>query len=236
MASFSQRSSGKAGRLAPFDRAGPRAAADAHPPRHTGPRQHRHCRRRRRRTDAHRGNRVWRAGDQSADREPGSLPPCKEGHTHEPQACLFSELVCTTNVVSVTLDGHLRGFVPDIAMMKTAHAGKSDNLGTARGSRLKRPVVRCISQSSMNSITVVDDILAKSPMQMPLVEHNHAVQEFAATPADPSFRSPVLPRASIGGPHGLHAKTANCVPDGLREDRVPVVHTGAGASGNASRS
>jgi len=39
--------------------------------------------------------------------------------------------------------------------MKTAHAGKSDNLGTDRGSRLKRSVVRCISQPSMNSFTVV---------------------------------------------------------------------------------
>src|SRR5271157_2569893 len=77
----------------------------------------------------------------------------------------------------------------------------------------------------MNAFTVVvGDVFAKPAMQMALVEHNHAVQEFAATRADPSFRSPVLPRASIGGPHGLRAESANCVPDGLREDRVSVVH------------
>jgi len=36
---------------------------------------------------------------------------------HSGEYCLFSELVRPKKVVSVTLDGYLRGFMPDVAMM-----------------------------------------------------------------------------------------------------------------------
>jgi len=91
---------------------------------------------------------------------------------------------------------------------------KPDNLRAWRVSRLERPPVRRISEPRMNSFSVVvGDVFTKPSMQMPFVEHNHVVEQFAATSADPPFRDPVLPGASIGGPHGLCAKAANCLSD-----------------------
>ena len=66
---------------------------------------------------------------------------------------------------------------------------------------------------------------------MPLVQHDHVIQEFAATSADPPFRDPVLPGASIGGPHGLRAKAANDLSDEVGEDRIKVVHEISGCGG-----
>ena len=117
-------------------------------------------------------------------------------------------------------------------MMKAAHAGKSDNLRTARGSRLERPPLRCISQPVVNSFcVVVGDVFAKPPMQMLLVEYDYMVEEFAATSADPSFGNPVLLWASIGGSHGLRAKAANCLSDRFAEDRIAVVDEIGGGGG-----
>jgi hypothetical protein len=77
----------------------------------------------------------------------------------------------------------------------------------------------------MNAFSVVvGDVFTKPSMQMPFIEDNDVVQQFAATSADPSFGDPVLSGASIGGPHGLCAKAAKGLPNSPREDRVPVVH------------
>lgn len=83
-------------------------------------------------------------------------------------------------------------------MVEAAHTGKSDNLRTERGSSLEQPPVRRISEPSVNSLGVgVGDVLTKSTMQIPLVAYDHAVEELSEASADPSFRSPVLPWASI---------------------------------------
>ena len=66
-------------------------------------------------------------------------------------------------------------------------------------------------------------------MQMPFIEDNDVVQQFAATSADPSFGDPVLPGASIGGPHRLCAKAAKGLPNSPREDRVAVVYAESAA-------
>ena len=102
-------------------------------------------------------------------------------------------------------------FAPDVAVVETPHTGKPGDLRAGRRSRLEWPPVRRISQPSVNSVSVVvGDVFTKSPTQMVLVEHNHVVEQFAATSADPSFRDPVLPGASIGVPHGLRAKASDC--------------------------
>ena len=85
--------------------------------------------------------------------------------------------------------------------------------------------MRRISQPRMNAFSVVvGDVFTKPSMQMPFIEDNDVVQQFAATSADPSFGDPVLPGASIGGPHGLCAKAAKGLPNSPREDRVAVVY------------
>ena len=90
----------------------------------------------------------------------------------------------------------------------------------------------------MNAFSVVvGDVFRKPSMQMPFVEHDHLVQEFASTSTDPSFGDPVLPGASISDPTALCQKSKG-LPNRPREDRIAVVHeyAGADASGKAWRS
>jgi len=75
-------------------------------------------------------------------------------------------------------------------MVEAAHAGKPDNLGTERGSSLERPPVRRISEPRVSSLgVVVGGGLTKSPMQMPLVEDDHAVEELSAASAETAKKS-----------------------------------------------
>jgi hypothetical protein len=124
--------------------------------------------------------------------------------------CLFSQPVRATNLdLALAHAQSLCCFAPDVAVVETAHTGKPDNPGTRRWSRFERPPVRRISQPRMNAFSVVvGGVCTKPSMQMPFIEDNDVVQQFAATSADPSFGDPVLPGASIGGPHGLCAKAA----------------------------
>ena len=109
-------------------------------------------------------------------------------------------------------------------MVKTAHAGKSDNLRTERGSCFDRPTVRRISEPSVNSFgVVVADIISNSPMQMPLVEHDHVVEELSPAGPDPSFGDPVLPWAPIGRHHRLRTEAPDGLSGAFGEDRVAVV-------------
>ena len=140
--------------------------------------------------------------------------------------CLFSQPVRATNLdLALAHAQSLCCFAPDVAVVETAHTGKPDNPGTRRWSRFERPPVRRISQPRMNAFSVVvGDVFTKPSMQMPFIEDNDVVQQFAATSADPSFGDPVLPGASIGGPHRLCAKAAKGLPNSPREDRVAVVY------------
>src|SRR5208337_2802179 len=89
------------------------------------------------------------------------------------------ETVCSQNS-SAPFAQCLRCFAPGVAMVETAHTGKPDNPRTRRWSRLERPPVRRISKPRMNAFSVVvGDVFRKPSMQMPFVEHDHVVQEFA---------------------------------------------------------
>ncbi len=53
---------------------------------------------------------------------------------------------------------------------------------------------------------VVLDVLAQESPQVALVDHDHMVQQLPSNSPDPTLSRPVLPRAPIGGPLGLHAE------------------------------
>ena len=118
---------------------------------------------------------------------------------------------------SVALDRYLCHFVPDEAMVEAAQAGKSDDLRAERGSSLERPPVRRISEPRVNSLgVVVGDGLTKSPMQMPLVEYDDAVEELSAASAASSFQDRVSVVHEIGGCGCLGNASRSCCADPLR--------------------
>ena len=76
----------------------------------------------------------------------------------------------------------------------------------------------------MDSVfVVVGDVVAKKMSQVPLVDHDHVIQQFASKGPDPAFRDSVLPRTPVSGPLGLDSELADRLGDAIREDRVVVV-------------
>jgi hypothetical protein len=67
---------------------------------------------------------------------------------------------------------------------------------------------RSLGQREMSSIiAVVTAVLAQQSFQMQLIEHDHVVEQIAATGADPTLCHAVLPRTSKAGSFGMDAKT-----------------------------
>ncbi len=76
----------------------------------------------------------------------------------------------------------------------------------------------------MDSIlVVVVDVVAKKTSQVPLVDHDHVIQQFTSNGPDPALRSSILPRTSVCGPLGLDSELPDRLDEALREDRVVVV-------------
>jgi hypothetical protein len=44
-------------------------------------------------------------------------------------------------------------------------------------------------------LVVVADIFREEPLQMPLVENNHVIEQVPAAALNPAFRDAILPRA-----------------------------------------
>ena len=51
-------------------------------------------------------------------------------------------------------------------------------------------------------LMIVADVLSHEPLQMPLVQNDHLIQQVSSATSNPTFRNPVLPRAPEGGAHG----------------------------------
>ena len=70
---------------------------------------------------------------------------------------------------------------------------------------------------------VVVDVLAKESPQVPLVDHDHVVEQRSPDGPDPTLCDPVLPRRSVGSSLGLDPEIADRLGDAIREDGVVVV-------------
>ncbi len=76
----------------------------------------------------------------------------------------------------------------------------------------------------MDSVfVVVVDVLAKESPQVPLVDHDHVVEQLSPDSPDPALRDPVLPGTSIGRPFRFESEIADRLGDAIREDGVVVV-------------
>ena len=83
-----------------------------------------------------------------------------------------------------------------VSMMQTTQPRHRDNL-LAGVQTYRFPASRSLFvQAEMGSVVVmITDVVGHQASQMPLVEHDHVVEQIAATTAHEPFRYTVLPRA-----------------------------------------
>ena len=81
-------------------------------------------------------------------------------------------------------------------MVQSTEAGQGMNSATDCRTTLDRPPRWSVfRQPQMRPILVtIADILSHQPLQMPLIEHDHVVQQVATAAPDPTLRDTVLPR------------------------------------------
>jgi hypothetical protein len=74
---------------------------------------------------------------------------------------------------------------------------------------------RSLAQSKVRAIFVraiivmVGNVLGKEPLQVPLVESNHMVEQLAAAAPHPTLGDIILPGTFERGPHGLYFQGSN---------------------------
>ncbi len=108
--------------------------------------------------------------------------------------------------------------------MQAADSRQSDDTSVLGWPDLHWTSVRRVAQTSVDSVLiVVVDVLAQESPQVPLVDHDHVIQQFASNGPDPALRGTVLPRTSVFGPLGLDSELPNRLGDAIREDAVVVV-------------
>src|SRR5215469_1322507 len=86
-------------------------------------------------------------------------------------------------------------------------------------------------------LMVVADILGQQPLQVPLVQDNHVIEQVSSTTPDPTLRNPVLPRTAKGSADRLASHLFRERHHVAAKLRVSVEHKNrcAGTYGHASR-
>ena len=75
----------------------------------------------------------------------------------------------------------------------------------------------------MDAVDIVEvDVLAEHAMKMPLVEHDHMIEQLPAHASHSALGRPILPWASIGGAHGREPELDEGSRDLFGEDGVVV--------------
>jgi hypothetical protein len=69
---------------------------------------------------------------------------------------------------------------------------------------------------------VVMDILAHQAFEMPLIEDNHMVEQFAAAVSDPALGDAILPRTAEAGSFWLDAEALDGIDDLFIELRAAI--------------
>ena len=77
-----------------------------------------------------------------------------------------------------------------------------------RGYATRSAPWRSLAQPKVRAIFVVGDVLGEQPLQVPLVESNHMVQQLAAAAPGPTFGDTILPGTFERGPHGVYLVVA----------------------------
>jgi hypothetical protein len=101
------------------------------------------------------------------------------------------------------MDGNVFGLGrPIVTVVQPAQSiiGKHPTRGYAASSAPRRS----LAQSKVRAVLVmVGDVLGKEPLQVPLVESNHMVEQLAAAAPHPPLGDTILPGTFERGPHGL---------------------------------
>ena len=82
------------------------------------------------------------------------------------------------------------------------HATRGYTANSAPRRSLAQPKVRAV-------FVMVGDVLGKQPLQVPLVESNHMVEQLAATAPHPTLGDAILPGTFERGPHGVYFQGSN---------------------------
>src|ERR1700739_5088974 len=92
-----------------------------------------------------------------------------------------------------------------IAVVQAAESSARVNLGSDRRTYRCWPTCRCIlCASEVRSIlVVVAHVRSHQPLQMPLVQDDHGIQQVASAASHPTLGDPVLPRTAESSAHWL---------------------------------
>ena len=97
---------------------------------------------------------------------------------------------------------------PIITVVQPAQSimGKHATRGYAANSAPRR----FLAQPKVRAVFVmVGDVLSKEPLQVPLVERNHMVEQLAAAAPHPTLGDTILPGTFERGPHGVYFQGSN---------------------------
>ena len=110
-------------------------------------------------------------------------------------------------------------------MMQTAQFWHRDDVGSRVGSACLSAAGRSLLvQPQVGPVVVViADIVIHQSLQMSLVEHEHMIEQIAATVANKSLSDSVLPRAFERRADWLCAQNSGGLHDLCIENRVTVV-------------
>src|SRR5215467_8216448 len=81
--------------------------------------------------------------------------------------------------------------------IKRKHATRGYAASSAAWRSLAQPKVRAV-------FVMIADVLGKQLLQMPLVESNHMVEQFATAASHPTLGDTILPGTFEGGPHRIY--------------------------------
>jgi len=96
------------------------------------------------------------------------------------------------------------------------HATRGYAAGSAPRRSLAQPKMRAV-------LMMVGDVLGKEPLQVPLVESNHIVEQLAAAAPHATLGDTILPGTFERGPHGVYFQGSNGCWDLRPVFCIPVV-------------
>src|SRR5215472_10655479 len=117
---------------------------------------------------------------------------------------------------------------PIITVVQSTHSIMANH--ATRGYIASSAPWRSLAQPKVPAVFVmVGDVLGEQPLQVPLVESNHMVQQLAAAAPDPTFGDTILPETFERGRHGVYLEGSNGCPDLRPVFCVPVMDEKSGS-------
>ena|ERR1700740_3176872 len=111
---------------------------------------------------------------------------------------------------------------PIITMMQSTQSIKGKH--ATRGYAASSAPWRSLAQPKVRAVFVmIADVLEKQPLQMPLVQSNHMVEQLAAAASHPTLGDTILPGTFEGGPHRAYFQGSNGCRDLRPVFCIPVM-------------